>query len=123
VTHRYTRGGTYSAKLTVTSGAGLTASTSQQITISTTLPGNSANFVFSPTDPRIGDTVFFNASSSGLLNGSFSWDFGDGNSGSGVTPTHIYSAARTYTVTLTVRNDLGQTAAVSKTVTVSVDDN
>jgi len=36
-----------------------------------------------------------------------------------MTPTHQYGAARTFTVTLTVRNELGQTATTSKTVTVA----
>src|SRR5204862_1927408 len=40
-THRYTRGGTFAIRLTVTSDTGLTATTSQQITISTTLPAGS----------------------------------------------------------------------------------
>ena len=118
-THRYTRGGTFAIRLTVTSDTGLTATTSQQVTISTTLPAGSANFVFSPTAPLIEDTVFFNASSSTITNGSYSWDFGDGSRGSGVTPTHSYSLARTYTVTLTVTNDRGQSQTTSKTVTVA----
>ena len=78
VTHRYTRGGTFVVTLRVTSEAGLTATTSRQLTISTTLPAGSANFVFSPTDPHPGDTVFFNATSSTLTDGTYSWDFGDG---------------------------------------------
>jgi PKD repeat protein len=117
-THRYTRGGTFAVSLRVTSEAGLTAITTRQITISTTLPAGSANFVFSPTDPHAGDNVFFNASSSTITDGSYAWDFGDGTRGSGVNPIHSYGQARTYTVSLTVRNALGQSATVSKTVTV-----
>jgi len=119
VTHRYTRGGTFAVTLRVTSDTGLTATTSRQVTISTTLPAGSANFVFSPTDPHTGDVVFFNASSSTLANGTYFWDFGDGSSGSGVTPTHSYSQTRTYTVTLTVTNDRSQSATTSKTITVA----
>ena len=118
-THRYTRGGTFAIRLTVTSDTGLTATTSQQVTISTILPAGSANFVFSPTDPLIEDTVFFNASSSTIISGSYSWDFGDGERGSGVTTTHAYHLARTYTVTLTVTNAGGQSQTTSKTVTVA----
>jgi PKD repeat protein len=103
----------------VTTDTGLTATTSRQVTITTTLPAGSANFVFSPTDPRTDDVVFFNASSSTLSNSTYKWDFGDGSEGSGIAPTHSYSDARTYTVTLTVTNDLGQRATTSKTVTVS----
>ena len=119
VTHRYGRGGTFVATLRVTSDAGLTATTSRQITVSTTLPAGSANFVFSPTDPHTDDVVFFNALSSTLANGTYSWDFGDGSGGTGATPTHSYTNQRTYTVTLTVRNELGQSATTSKTVTVA----
>ena len=117
-THRYTRGGTFAISLRVTSEAGLTAITTRQITISTTLPAGSANFVFSPTDPHTGDNVFFNASSSTITDGSYTWDFGDGTRGSGVNPIHSYGQARTYTVSMTVRNALGQSATISKTVTV-----
>jgi len=119
VTHRYTRGGTFAVTLRVTSEAGLTATTARQITVSTTLPAGSANFVFSPTDPHTGDSVFFNASSSTVTNGTYSWDFGDGTRGSGVNPVHSYGQARTYTVSLTVQNQLGQVATTSKTVTVT----
>ena len=119
VTHRYTRGGTYTVSLRVTTDAGLAATTSRAITISTTLPSGSANFTFSPTDPHVGDDVFFNASSSSVSGGSFSWDFGDGTSGSGVAPVHNYGRARTFTVTLTVVSASGQTATISKTVTVT----
>ena len=118
-THRYTRGGTFAVTLRVTTEAGLTAITARQVTVSTVLPAGSANFVFSPTDPLIDDTVYFNAASSTLINGTYAWDFGDGNRGAGVTPTHKYQIARTYTVSLTVTNDRGQSATVSKTVTVS----
>jgi len=119
VTHRYARGGTYTVSLRVTTDAGLAATTSRAITISTTLPSGSANFTFSPTDPHVGDDVFFNASSSSVSGGSFSWDFGDGTSGSGVAPVHSYGRARTFTVTLTVVSASGQTATISKTVTVT----
>jgi PKD repeat protein len=118
VTHRYTRGGTFAVTLRVTAETGLTATSSRQLTVSTTLPAGSANFVFSPTDPRSGDTVFFNASSSTLASGTYSWDFGDGSRGTGVNATHSYSQARTYTVSLTVRNELGQSATISRLVTV-----
>ncbi|AKB52189.1 cell surface protein [Methanosarcina barkeri str. Wiesmoor] len=37
----------------------------------------------------------------------FLWDFGDGNTSTEVNPVHTYSAAGTYTVTLTVQNEHG----------------
>ncbi len=117
-THVYARGGTYTVTLRATADTGLTATASRPITVSASLPAGSANFTFSPTDPAPGDNVFFNASSS-TSSGNYSWDFGDGSNGSGVAPTHAYGAAHIYTVTLTVTNALGQSATVSKTVTVA----
>jgi chitodextrinase len=34
----------------------------------------------------------------------YTWDFGDGSTGSGATVSHTYGAIGTYTVTLTVGN-------------------
>lgn len=48
-----------------------------------------------------------------------SWDFGDGNTSTMAEPNHVYAAAGTYTVTLTVEGPCG-TRTVTKEVTVSM---
>ncbi|GAA3200453.1 collagenase [Nonomuraea roseoviolacea subsp. carminata] len=49
---------------------------------------------------------------------SRSWTFGDGTSSTSANPTHTYTAAGTYTVTLKVTDNAGTPATTSKTVTV-----
>jgi len=54
--------------------------------------------------------VAFDGSSSSDEDGtivSYSWDFGDGSTGSGVTVTHTYNAPGNYKVTLTATDDDG----------------
>lgn len=119
VTHRYTTAGTYTVTLRVANTIGQTASSSRTITVSANLPAGSVNFTFSPTNPGINDDVFFNASATTVANATFSWNFGDGESDTGMTPVHRFASPGTFTVTLTVRNALSQQASISRTITVS----
>src|SRR5690606_30149447 len=51
-------------------------------------------------------TVVFDASAStGATN--YNWDFGDGNTGTGVNPTHTYTANGSYTVKLVATSPCG----------------
>jgi lysophospholipase L1-like esterase len=50
---------------------------------------------------------------------SYGWTFGDGGAGSGVTASHAFAIAGTYTATLVVTDTAGQTGTVAKAVTVT----
>ncbi|MDF1552331.1 MAG: PKD domain-containing protein, partial [Deferrisomatales bacterium] len=52
----------------------------------------------------------------------YEWDFGDGTTGKGKTPTHIYWAPGDYTVTLTVYDSVLQTSSDTLTVHVVAGD-
>jgi len=75
-----------------------------------------------PVQPIVeGDSASFDASASNDPDGfivSYSWDFGDGGTGSGVTVSHTYNVPGTYTVTVTVRDNIGATASASTTIQV-----
>jgi len=65
-----------------------------------------------PYTCELGQTITFDGSKSYDTDGtivSYQWTFGDGTTGTGVSPTHKYSNYGTYTVTLLVTDDDGAT--------------
>ncbi|MGE5174779.1 MAG: PKD domain-containing protein [Hyphomicrobiales bacterium] len=61
-----------------------------------------------PYSGAAGQPVQFNGSGSSDPDGNaltYAWDFGDGNSGTGATPSHTYAIANNYIATLTVTDD------------------
>jgi PKD repeat protein len=47
---------------------------------------------------------------------SYEWDFGDGNTGSGITTSHTYSSSGNYMAQLTVQDAAGNTATATVTI-------
>ena len=74
----------------------------------------------------LGDSVNFNGSGSTDADGSiatYAWNFGDANSSdntsAAINPTHIYTSAGSYTVTLTVTDNQGASHTDTADVTIS----
>lgn len=122
-THQFGAVGNYLVRLTVTDSNGRSnQSAAQTVTVGEGEPPT-AEFVYSPTAPTAGDTVFFNATQSTPGTGhrivSYRWNFGDGKSGSGSSESHVFTNAGTYVVVLTVTDEVGQVDRISQEVTVS----
>lgn len=84
--------------------------------------GTNAPPVASFTSSCTGRTCSFDATGSTDADGSistFSWNFGDGTTGSGSTTSHTYSADGTFTVTLTVTDNGGAQDTESQSVMVT----
>ncbi|MCP4353511.1 MAG: PKD domain-containing protein [Desulfobacterales bacterium] len=78
----------------------------------------SVYFSFSPSTPTPGETVQFTDLSSGSPS-SWSWSFSDGGTETSQDPSHVFTNAGTYTVTLTATNAFGTGTPVSKSITVT----
>jgi PKD repeat protein len=65
-----------------------------------------ANFTGSPTNGITPLTVNFTDNSSGSPTG-WAWNFGDGGTSTAQNPSHVYTVAGTYSVTLQATNSLG----------------
>ncbi len=124
--HTFYAAGPHEVTLTVGSDSGLSASDSVSVTV--TVPGVPlpvARFADPGTfyNPA---RVPFNATTSTPATGpnrivAYRWDFGDGTTGTGATPSHDYAGTalspnRSYVVTLTVEDGAGRSTTTSRQV-------
>jgi len=81
-----------------------------------------AQFTCAPSSGTAPLTTTCDASASSDADGSiatYTWNFGDASTGSGVTAGHIYQIAGSHTVTLTVTDTLGGQGTATGTITVN----
>ena len=120
---RAARGGTYEVVGSAVAPTGTSASASASLIFDFD-DGNQPPVVNAGPDQtvEVGQVVQFSGTATdadGDALVSFEWDFGDGDAASGsLTPTHIYTVAGTYLVTLTVTDERGATGTDSLQVQV-----
>jgi PKD repeat protein len=93
--------------------------------IQPTNPNLVASFTVTPASPQVMGTATFDASATTnnavACNSqcTYSWDFGDGTSGTGVTVTHVYRTASSFVAVLTVTDSRGAQSTTSRAVVVA----
>jgi PKD repeat protein len=117
--HKYIDEGTFTVSLTTENDAGSnTTSITDYITVTAVTPPV-ASFTTDLTAGTVPFTVHFTDSSTGSPT-SWVWSFGDGVSSTEKDPTHTYTTAGSYAVTLTTTNTGGsRTITASSYITVS----
>lgn len=122
-THTYAAPGTYNVTLTVTDDGGLT-DTATTIAVVRAVNQPPVAVPGGPYAGTPGQPVQFDGTASYDPDGeifAYLWDFGDGDTGLGPTPTHTYSDVGTYTVTLRVVDFDGEVGSATTTAVVTPD--
>jgi len=123
--HGYAAAGTYNVSLTVTDDGGASDTANESVTVDDGINNPPTAVITLINCSNADKTCSYDGSGSSDSDGSISsyaWDFGDGTSGSGVTPTHTYADyGVAYTVTLTVTDNGGvaSTNNASETITLT----
>jgi hypothetical protein len=125
VSHTFKAAGAFVVTLTVTNDKGVQGLASGTVNVTTAVAPTAA-FVVSPGTVHVNNDVNFNAAASKAAPGhsiqQFIWNFGNGTSqtttSQSLTVPTAFASANTFKVTLTVVDDLGQTATTEVDVTV-----
>ena len=100
----------------MTDNGGLTDTITHDVTVAVPNRAPTAAFTSGVTDLSVAvDAGTSSDPEAGAL--TYAWDFGDGATGTGVTASHTYASAGTYTVALTVTDNGGLTDTVTHDVT------
>ncbi len=113
-----TTAGTATVTVSATNAGGTTTG-SLKITITADAITIASAPMATPNPASAGQSVAFTVSAKDNAGNAltYAWDFGDGSTGTGATPTHIYGAAGTYAVKVTAKD---ATVQASGTLSVAV---
>src|SRR5204862_238620 len=118
--HSYTAAGSYAVQVSVTDKDGGTGVDQATVTVLESPPPPNQAPTANPGGPYAADaTVAFDGTGSrdpdNNLPLTYVWDFGDATTGSGATPSHTYTTAGSYAVTLVVTDALSLASAPAST--------
>ncbi|HEX9613419.1 MAG TPA: PKD domain-containing protein [Candidatus Bathyarchaeia archaeon] len=114
--HSYATSGNYTTTLTVMDSASASAKSSQTVLVAP-IPALRASFTFAAAQPWSGQSVVFTGTATGGLSPyTYGWNFGDGSSGSGQTPTYTYNTVGNFTVSLDVTDSLKASVITSQLI-------
>ncbi|MEA3495403.1 MAG: C25 family cysteine peptidase, partial [Bacteroidota bacterium] len=112
--HVYSNSGSYSVKLISTTANGCSDSVTQNIIV---YPQPTASFsVNDSTQCLSGNSFAFTNSSTGAS--TYNWNFGDGNSSTQTSPSHVYSNSGSYSVKLISTTANGCSDSVTQNIIV-----
>ncbi len=121
IAHTYTSNGIFTVILGISSTVpSCTASISQTISITTAItPTCQLITSFSYTNGANGLVNFASTSSGTVVGTTYAWNYGDSNTGSGITSSHTYTANGNYPVQLVATNNVGCSYSITTFVLVS----
>lgn len=124
VIHKFTKAGRYLVRLSVKDDKNETNSITKTIVINDFVKNIKPVAIFSLSDTKaeIGTKINFDASESKDKDGritSYYWDFGDGETSTGISTSHIYKKSSSYEISLRVVDNKGESSAISKTIVVT----
>jgi PKD repeat protein len=123
VTHSFGSAGTFTVTLTVTDAGGASSSR-QRVVAVTTIPAPTVTISVAPNPPLANQLATFTANATpapGRTITSYAWNFGDGTSQTTTsqTVTKTYASQGVYVVTVTVRQDTGETGSISQQLNIA----
>jgi large repetitive protein len=125
VTHVFGAAGTYTVTLTAIDSVGTTSTpVTHTVTIASTTIPTGVSVTASPNTPIAKQAATFTAAATAapnhhIVSYQFIWGDGDSNTTSSNVIQHTYSQSGSYMITLTVRDDLGQSSTGYSVITVS----
>ncbi len=116
INHTYMLAGAYSVTMTVKDKNGCSKTITKTNYIIPTFP--IPKFVVAPFGCKNVPLTFNATTTNAVAPATYSWNFGDGTTGAGVSITHGYLAQNTYTITLVVKDKNGCTDSIKHQVLI-----